>query len=97
MERIFIGIFYALFSSNTWFFAENFREKMAEENRSKELLEIVGKDLKSDLKTMESLKASAIYKIKVCDTFRTYITSDPTKIDQRDFYRVITNYSVFLG
>ncbi|NDA61628.1 MAG: hypothetical protein EBX50_06250 [Chitinophagia bacterium] len=88
----FLMLFFAV---TLGFFAENIREKMSEKQKAKELIETVAKDLKIDLEQLKTLKNFQSEKVKLCDSFRTLITSNPASIDQRDFYRVVANFTVF--
>jgi len=92
----YLAEFFMLFAAVTLgFFAENIREKIADKERSRELIEVVAKDLKSDVEMLNMLKDFETEKIKQCDTFRTLLSADPATVDQKDYYRVLTNYSVF--
>lgn len=87
--------FIMLFAAVTLgFFAENIRERIAENDKAKELIEVVGKDLKSDLLQMQMLRENEVEKIKICDSIRDILNSDPKTIDQKTYYRLLINYSI---
>lgn len=87
--------FIMLFAAVTLgFFAENIRERIAENDKAKELIEVVGKDLKSDLLQMQMLRENEVEKIKICDSIRDILNADPKTIDQKTYYRLLINYSI---
>lgn len=92
----YLAEFFMLFFAVTLgFFAENIREKIADKEKSRELIEVVAKDLKSDLEMLQYLKEFENEKIKLCDTFKMMLTADPATVDQKDYYRIVVGYSLF--
>jgi hypothetical protein len=88
--------FVMLFTAVTLgFFAENIREHIAEENKTKELLHVVAKDLRSDLDQMKMLKQMEAEKIVLADSLKTILNSNPKNVDQSDYYRIIMNFASF--
>lgn len=89
--------FFMLFLAVTLgFFAENIREKMAEEEKSKQLIEVVAKDLKSDITQMKMIRENEAEKIKLSDSLKNFLNANPKTIDQQAYYRVLVNYGIFL-
>ena len=71
--------FFMLFTAVTLgFFAENIREHLADENKAKELLHVVAKDLRSDLDQMKMLKQMEAEKIILADSLKTILNSKVT-------------------
>lgn len=95
MKQYVAEFFMLFFAVTLGFFAENIREKIAEKEKSRELISAVAKDLKSDLEMLQYLKDFQNEKIKQCDTFRTLLTASPATVDQKDYYRIIVGYSLF--
>jgi hypothetical protein len=88
--------FFMLFLAVTLgFFAENIREHLAEENKAKELLHVVAKDLRSDLEQMKMLREMENEKIKLADSLKMILNSNPKNVDQSDYYRIIMNFASF--
>ncbi len=88
--------FFMLFTAVTLgFFAENIREQRAEEEKAKELIEVVAKDLKADLAQMDMLRQFELDKIKQADSLRDIFNADLSTIDQQVYYRLLANFSVF--
>jgi hypothetical protein len=88
--------FFMLFTAVTLgFFAENIREHLADENKAKELLHVVAKDLRSDLDQMKMLKQMEAEKIILADSLKTILNSNPKNVDQSDYYRIIMNFASF--
>ncbi len=89
--------FFMLFLAVTLgFFAENIREKMAEEEKAKQLMEVVAMDLKSDILQMKMIRENEAEKIKLSDSIRYFLNANPKTIDQQAYYRILVNYGVFL-
>jgi len=90
----YITEFIMLFAAVTLgFFAENIREHLAEENKAKELLHVVAKDLRSDLEQLQTLKVLASEKNKFSDSIKIILNTNLNKVDQKDYYRDIMNYA----
>lgn len=94
-KEYFLEFFMLFFAVTLGFFAENIREHIADKEKEKEVIESLANDLKSDLELMETLKTYETEKIKICDTFKTMLLADPKSVNQRDYYRVLTNFSIF--
>lgn len=89
--------FFMLFLAVTLgFFAENIREHISEEHKSKELLQVVGKDLRSDLKQLKILQKSELNKMSICDSFRIILNQSPERINQDKYYHLVTELPLFM-
>jgi hypothetical protein len=71
------------------FIAENIREHLSEENKKKELIEMVALDFERDINQLEFHKQLAIEKIKRCDTLIMLLGSNKATVDQDKYYRLI--------
>jgi hypothetical protein len=71
------------------FIAENIREHLSEQNKKKELVEMVALDFERDIKQLEFHKRMAIEKIKRCDTLIMLLDSNKATVDQDKYYRLI--------
>lgn len=71
------------------FIAENIRENLSEQNKKKELIEMVSLDFERDINQLEFHKKLAIEKIKRCDTLIMLLDSNKATVDQDKYYRLI--------
>lgn len=94
-KEYFLEFFMLFIAVTLGFFAENLREGISEKKKVKELIEVVGEDLKGDLVQLENLKNEEKNKIILCDTFREYLDLKPEKINQDKYYHVITRLPLF--
>ena len=90
-----LEFFMLFFAVTLGFFAENIREKIAEQKKAKEMIETVAKDLKSDLAQLKMIREYEVNKIKLSDSLWVVLSSNPSTIDQRDYYRLLTQFSIF--
>ena len=72
------------------FIAENIREHLSEQNKKKELIEMVSLDFERDINQLEYHKQLAVDKIKRCDTLIMILDSNKSLVDQDKYYRLIT-------
>ena len=72
------------------FIAENIREHLSEENKKKELVEMVALDFERDINQLDYHKQLAVDKIKRCDTLIMLLDSNNSKVDQDKYYRLLT-------
>ena len=68
------------------FIAENIREHISEQNKKKELLEIVSQDFSKDLEQLKYHENFAKEKLELCNKVIKYFDRDHTVIDQREYY-----------
>ena len=88
--------FFMLFLAVTLgFFAENIREHMAENAKKNELIKSVSTDLKRDLNQLTFHKEFDLNKIKVCDSLIEILKKDPSKVDQQEYYRLLSNVVMY--
>lgn len=88
--------FFMLFVAVTLgFFAENIRERIAEENKTKEVLDVVVMDFKADIENLKQFKEAFILKNKECDTLLELINRPPSKIPIKLYYDQLTKYIIF--
>ena len=73
------------------FIAENIREHLAENNKKKELLEIVALDLERDIKQLDFHKDFAKKKMISCDSLLYLLDLNNNKVNEYDYYRQIFN------
>jgi hypothetical protein len=71
------------------FIAENIREHLSEQNKKKELIEMVALDFERDINQLEFHKQLAIEKIKRCDTLIMLLDSNKATVDQDKYYRLL--------
>jgi len=88
--------FVMLFTAVTLgFFAENIREHIAENAKKNELIKSVSTDLKRDLNQLNFHKEFDLNKIKVCDSLVEILKKDPSKVDQQEYYRLLSNVVMY--
>jgi len=68
------------------FIAENIREHLSEQNKKKELLEIVGQDFNKDLNQLMFHADYAKEKLKVCNEMLQFFDGDQSLISQKEYY-----------
>jgi hypothetical protein len=84
--------FFMLFVAVTLgFFAENIREHIAEENKKKELLEVVAKGFKKDIETINSHINFNVIRRGLCDSLDNLIQLPNDKIEQQLYYHLMTD------
>ena len=72
------------------FFAENFREHIAENNKKKELLESVASSFKKDMKSIEFHIQFNEYRRNVSDSLDSLLKVPTDKIEQSLYYHLMT-------
>ncbi len=77
------------------FIAENIREHLSEENKKKELIEMVSLDFQRDIKQLDYQKKIAIEKIKRCDTLIMLLNSNNSLVEQDKFYRLVAQMQIW--
>jgi len=68
------------------FIAENFREHLSEQNKKRELLEIVSRDFNKDLEQLNYHETFAKEKLDLCDKIIKYLDGNHDTIDQKIYY-----------
>ena len=68
------------------FIAENIREHLSEQNRKKELLEIVSQDFNKDLEQLKYHEDFAKQKLDLSYKLLKYFDGDPKIINQKEYY-----------
>lgn len=86
--------FVMLFTAVTLgFFAENIREKIAENHKKKVLLEAVIRDFKTDKIEINRHRQMVKERIKYCDNFTKILQMDYRKVNKIELYRTAIMYS----
>ena len=68
------------------FIAENIREHLSEQNKKKELLEIVSRDFNKDLDQLKYHENFAMEKLDLCYKLLKYFDGDHKAINQKEYY-----------
>jgi hypothetical protein len=80
--------FVMLFAAVTLgFFAENIRERIASEEKKRELLAAVIQDLKTDKSEIERHRKMVKRRLENCENFQRLLEMDESQINVIDFYR----------
>jgi len=88
--------FVMLFAAVTLgFFAENIREHIADNNKKKELMNIVSLDLQRDLNQLEFHKKDISVKLATCDSLYPVLKLDPKKVYLKLYYHLLINHLAY--
>jgi hypothetical protein len=71
------------------FIAENIREHISEQNKKRELIEMVSLDFDRDMKQLDYQKQLALDKIKRCDSLIVLLDSKTNDINESTYYRLL--------
>jgi len=82
----FLMLFFAV---TLGFFAENIRENISEQNKKKELLEVVAHDFNRDLDQLKFHENFAKEKLKLCNLLIRYLDGDYSDANRKQFYHAL--------
>lgn len=68
------------------FIAENIREHLSEQNKKKELLEIVSQDFNKDLEQLKYHEEFAKEKLRICSQMINYFDGNYASINRQEYY-----------
>ena len=87
----FLMVFLAVFLG---FWAESYRNDLADTRRVVKLKNAIQRDVKKDLKQIEEYIRQADFNLSMIDRMDSLISLNPIEVDQKDYYNTMVNYSV---
>ncbi|MFM1879432.1 MAG: hypothetical protein RLZZ241_2298, partial [Bacteroidota bacterium] len=87
----FAMVFLAVFLG---FWAESYRNQIADNQRITKLKKAIVRDMGKDLEQIDEYVAQAKFNLSMIDRMDSLMALDPSEIDQQDFYSTLVNYSV---
>lgn len=87
----FLMVFLAVFLG---FWAESYRNDLADSKRVVKLKNAIQRDVNKDLKQIEEYIRQADFNLSMIDRMDSLISLNPNEVDQKDYYNTMVNYSV---
>ncbi len=76
------------------FFAESYRNDLADIKKSNQLKKAIAIDMKKDVKQLEEYNTQINFILRMIDRMDSLLDVNPQEVDQRDYYNTLINYSI---
>jgi hypothetical protein len=93
-KSYFLDFFMIFLAVTLGFFAESYRNDLADVKKGNQLKKAIAIDMKKDIQQMEEYNDQIIFILKMIDRMDSLLDVNPKDVDQKDYYNTLVSYSI---